>query len=723
MKTTTQHTKDVWVSGDFAGNDRKATHRATIQKLTAIHPQYRLEEEIAKDWAHASSFQSVFFGQVNNRPRELPNIQSIKWTRGTDSDVGSCTIVLANVEIRNDKAPASDSELDFPGYFTPNRGDGTYFSDWGYIKNEWANWLIPDRIIRTFEGYGTDPTVAPEKDPYLYPSGVWKVDDVIITHEGTITLECRDLGALLLDQVMSPPAIPWGVYPLYFEPYHNRAKPQKVVVGSWLTPAYTGDSNIRYKGKGVTDDDGTPVVAADGTVFGHHGRDAFDTSTTSAFWSVGYRTRVQTDAFAWVQGKVSGGAVQGVRVDSNVNGGQRVYISLKRTDGTWVGRKRIPYSAINVNIAAKIPYVHEFKLKPGETAEVALPKKYTGIKEIRYTFGHLPWTTAGYNLNFRTNIARCQYASTVTLQKQAGAWQYGNYADYSNIVKWLLAWAGWYWPDVEQQQGVRTLSDGDTVNVVPSSIDSPTIPNGRVWGDFEMTGTKGITKLDVDVWDKKPFMDGIAAVREVVGFDFWIDETGGGVWRLPNVFKRGCYIMPTAGGARTTKTQDLVEIDERTTLIGINEKLSGKNIRERVYVGNAAGHKGAVVRGYYPDYAGLRRYAGWTDQRFGSNAECEQMADLIALRQMFLYRQTQITITANPAIQPDDQIIITERTTGEGYIHRVIGIQSEWSAETGQWTYTLTTNWLGDRAFTNLAWNPAYMRNVTRAYLQNMKRL
>jgi hypothetical protein len=145
-------------------------------------------------------------------------------------------------------------------------------------------------------------------------------------------------------------------------------------------------------------------------------------------------------------------------------------------------------------------------------------------------------------------------------------------------------------------------------------------------------------------------------------------------------------------------------------------------VRERVFVGNASGNHGAVVNGYNNDYTGLRRYSGWTDQHFASDAECERMADLIAMRQMFLYRQNSLTIAANPAIQPDDQVVIYERSTGEGYIHRVLNISSDWDAETGQWTYTLTTNWLGTKAFTKLAFDPKKLRNETIVYIKQMGR-
>jgi hypothetical protein len=91
----------------------------------------------------------------------------------------------------------------------------------------------------------------------------------------------------------------------------------------------------------------------------------------------------------------------------------------------------------------------------------------------------------------------------------------------------------------------------------------------------------------VDTWDKKPIMDGIAVIRDVTGFDFWIDETGGAIWRLPNIFDKGCYVMPTKGGPRVTRTTDLVEIDERKHLVSLNVKLSSRNVREQIFVSNS----------------------------------------------------------------------------------------------------------------------------------------
>jgi hypothetical protein len=193
--------------------------------------------------------------------------------------------------------------------------------------------------------------------------------------------------------------------------------------------------------------------------------------------------------------------------------------------------------------------VHTFTLKAGETLNVKLPRSYSGIKAIRYSFSGTSGPASATTTSTVGQIASCYWSSSVSLVSQSGQYQYGNYADYTDIVKWLLAWAGWYWPGAAYALGTQTLSDGTTSNVVPAKNDTA-IPNGAIWGDMEMSGTKGIAKLDVDQFDQKPFMDGIAAIREILGFDFWIDETGGAIFRLPNVFKKGNFVMPGVGGPR-----------------------------------------------------------------------------------------------------------------------------------------------------------------------------
>jgi hypothetical protein len=457
-------------------------------------------------------------------------------------------------------------------------------------------------------------------------------------------------------------------------------------------------------------------------VYGHHPRDAFDDGTYSFWVSEGFKTKQARDGYAWVQGKMAATDVEGVKIDAQ-HGPYRVYVSL-HNGSEWLGNKHIPYRADQVDTNADIRYVASFTVDKGAIETFRLPKQYSNITQIRFTFAQLPWYGYGLRYTHHAGINAVYYSSSVSLQDQPGLFKHGNYSDYTDIVKWLVSWGGWFWPSADSGLTAQQYSDGEVYDHAPASND-PVLVGGRAWGDFETTGTTGIkgTKFDVDTWDKKPIMDGIAVIRDVTGFDFWIDETGGVVWRLPNIFDKGCYLMPAKGGPRTTRTTSLVEIDERQHLVHMDVKLSSRNVRERILVANIAGGFSAIVNGYHPDNAGLKRTAGWTDQHFRSNDECERMADLIALKQSFTYRQNQVTITANPALQPDDQIIITERMTGEGYIHRITNISSDFDNETGRWTYTLTTNWLGTKAFTELAWNPEKLTNATRVYLYNMGKI
>jgi hypothetical protein len=84
---------------------------------------------------------------------------------------------------------------------------------------------------------------------------------------------------------------------------------------------------------------------------------------------------------------------------------------------------------------------------------------------------------------------------------------------------------------------------------------------------------------------------------------------------------------------------------------------------------------------------------------------------------MFSYRSNSVTIPGNPAIQIDDQVRIYERVTGETYIHYVSGINSKWDVQTGQWTYTLTTHWLGETPFSDWSFDPNTLSDATKLYL------
>jgi hypothetical protein len=706
--------------------------RATIQPLNVKLVPYDLAPLnwwiAGEPLTGTGNFSCVPMGQFEY-PVELPNLKSMSWSRSVDADVASATIVLWNTEILPlGTAPDDTYEFDVPGYFTFQRGAAA--NPWGHTANAWQDLIAPDRIVRTYEGYGFDANEPPETDPNLYPSGVWMIDEVNYSADGLITLTCRDIGRVLIDQIMFTPVVPFAQYPLLWA----RQDAQHVVdlpdittyatSSGWKRPVYSTDSNIPYIGKGFTDGP-RAYVESDGSVLGHNGRHAFDTSRSSFWLSVG-NEKGWSSAYEFVQGNLTG-TVNAVKVYP-WGGPYTVYISVRDANGNWLGKSRIPYRARVVDTNADIPYVAVKSVPRSTETTISLGRDYA-ITAVRVTFSNLYDSNIGA-YQYRAGCYDVQCAATVTTTgtEDGGQRQEGNYADYTDIVKWLCAWGGFYWPRTSTGFSIQTYSDG-TVTTLAAASDDPIFPQGgNVWGDWEQTGTGGKVDLGVTIWDKKPLLDGISYIRDIVNFIFFIDETGGVVWRSPNIWQEGNYISPLDGGPidkeGAGRTATVYTIADDQVILGLTARLSSKNVREHVFVANVNGQYGAVAGGYNPVPSGLRRVAGWTDQNFETEEECQIMADLITVRQMFRYRQDSVTIPGFPGIQIDDQVQLAERVTSDTYLHYVSGINSEWDAVTGRWTYTLTTNWLGDDPFTNTGWlDTSKLSQATIDYLASIGKL
>lgn len=309
--------------------------------------------------------------------------------------------------------------------------------------------------------------------------------------------------------------------------------------------------------------------------------------------------------------------------------------------------------------------------------------------------------------------------TTVPAHFEAGAGaKPGTYEDYTDIVKLFCAWGGLYWP----KDAALIYSDGTSNPLRPQKTDpvlgySPQV--GRVWGDFESSGTAGPEPLDFSIWDKKTLMDGITYVREVLGFLFHIDELGGVIWRQANIFSVGNNVASFSADPR--RTAYIYDVDETRTLLSLKTALNSRNVRERIFIANITATQAGMAQGYNPNPTGLRRVNGWTDQNFKSQEECQVMADMIALRQSFRYRSSQLTIPALPAIQIDDQVRIWEEITAEGYLHYVRGVSSTNDVEGGSWTYDLTTHWLGEDPFENWAFDSSDFSEETQAYMDALR--
>lgn len=699
-----------WYSGQYVG-DAKPMARVTVHK-----PNVRLHK------TSENLFANLAFGG-GSTPKELPNVKSVSWNRNVDQDVASCTITFYNTAPLPLGQVPTGTDLDQPGYYTYNRGSTPYSGRWGHQANEWANMLMPDNVLRTFEGYGFDAGVIPEEDPNLVQTGVWMIDEVEIGADGFITVTCRDVGRVLLDHISFPPVTPFEsgfrtkdmplgayAYPVMFRGENTPPYSFDTIVPlgpQRLGFTYRTSSNFPYFGHG--------------TVHGHSPRDGFDSSDNTWWLSVGNARPDQGYSFEWLEGNIKKQRVRRVRFKSLYRG-HTAYLSLYVQGKGYIGSQKVPYDPnhpVSAPNGADENYVQARQVSTTGWTEFDLGDGYADVTRVRVTFGGLQHSGLG-PFPFRAGVRRFEVYGGATQRTETTTvtFEDKNYDDYVDIVKLFCAWGGFYWP----RNATETLTDG-TTRPWDFQRDDPamTIKRGRVWGDFQLSGTYGPAPLTEDLFDKKPLMDGIAYVRDILGYIFHVDERGGVVFRPPNIYNVG-NMFRTLGPLSGERTQQMIAIDERQLLMDISTRLTSANIRERTFISNADGTVGGMAKGWNPNYIGMRRMGGWTDQGFESDTEARRMAETIALRQLFTYRSDQVTIPGYPGIQIDDQVRIFERVTSEGYIHYIKGIQSELDLETGNYTYGLDTHWLGEAPFRQWAFDPRQLSRETQEYLANLYR-
>lgn len=705
----------AWRSGQFVGT-RRPVARATVQHCHMKLRNYTLTSTYTRVSLSGSGIPSVnasggidplhgervaqtyadFLWSNTATPAEIPNILSVEWTRSVDADTAECTIVIRNTApLAPGQAPLPGKQFEQPGYYHPYHGASSFSRRWGHTQNEWLGRLMPDNVIRTYEGYGTDldtdPESTPETDSHLVLTGVWLIDRVTPSAAGlTLTIKARDMGRLFLEQKVYAPVIPTQFYPLTFQNWD-----QKVRIGGATV------KKGRLKAKPIRSSN-WPYVGDSGAIHGHRTKDAFDGSGDSYWMSVGNPAPSKRYAYEWVQAGVKGG-VSEVRFTPKKKG-YTAYLHLK-VNGVWIGGHSINYHTDGVgeqvgddDHRGDIPYYRSMVVRSEREHKFVFPV-VKGVTAIRLTLGNLqyfPGTNPSYRAGLRdvkvfgeavTNTTR-----EVPLKVGPAGANPSRCQDYTDIVKLAAAWAGLFWP----VSASARHSDGTTHPLTPAKLDSATLGDGvkgAVWGDFESTGTAPVVPLDPSNFDKKSLMDVVVYVRDLIGYFFTIDESGAVQWRLPNYFELGNY--RTGLSASPGRTKDMVVIDEESTLRELTSTLDSANVREGIWVSDPAGTFSTVRPGWNPNPTGMRRMGGWTDYQLTSLEEARLVGDMIAVRQLMEFWKDSLVIHANPAIQIDDQIRIFEGSSAEGYVHYVRSIASRHDTQTGEWTYAVETNWLG----------------------------
>jgi hypothetical protein len=252
----------------------------------------------------------------------------------------------------------------------------------------------------------------------------------------------------------------------------------------------------------------------------------------------------------------------------------------------------------------------------------------------------------------------------------------GNYEDYIDIIKDLLLWSGWWFHN-------PALGDSTPANV---------------FGNLESTGIYAPDNLTEDFFDKKPVIDVINTIKEIVGYISYADEIGSWQFKTPNVWSIGNFLdtgIPTSRMPVVDESKQIIEYQ-----VGVNDT----DARTQIIIGTDDPALGisdtksvTFTSQWAPDVLrGLIRPALWVNGQFLTTEIQRTMAELIDLHLFMQQRQGSLTMPANPILQIDDQVRVYERNSSDVYIHYVRGYSTHMDLESGEFTQTLQLHWMGD---------------------------
>jgi hypothetical protein len=698
---------DLWESGDYASNAPNT--RAIIQKATV--KKY-------------GPWRSLVFGQ--DQPHyEIPNLKTISIDRRHQTDAASLTLTFMNqvpIDVNTNldlthagESPSSTAgpsvrtlkDLGQPGYYTFRRGVTTESRPrWGHDADPvWVDMLIPNRVIRTFQGWGTDGSLNAWNDTNLILTGTWLIDNVKYSASGLVTVSCRDASKLLIEQRLYPPIIPTKQYPLAFCADSTEETTQD------LTQEPTTGADVGQHISSGWDSSVTPWYGYDGSVFGHKASHAFDGDASSYWLSVGNSGPNEAWSYEWIGADCRGEPVNQVHFKPRW-GGYVCYVAVKEA-GVWQGTNVVPYGAGSEpaypNDSDK-KYVKKVNVPQNEDwFNIALPRTYNA-EEVRLIFTNLADSGLG-TYTYRAAVYEMQVRSFTPASSEtvpAETLIPGNISDYTDIVKILTSWSGFYWPYGTSDPLLRAWEE-DLIAAGDPILDGTL--SGRTWGDFAYSGAYPVEPpcIPGSFWDNKSVMDGVNQIKEILGFIFYIDATGGVVWRMPNIWRTGNFIS----GVGYVGSDSVREVNETKVLIDFGVTIDDTNLRSEIIVVSEADRtlhtaiqpgwsQGEVIPSAVDPLGDLALLGGQDrimlvpNYPFISQEEVDKFAYLVSLWIHWSYRTTSFRIPGNPAFEPDDQIKIFERITEESYVHYVQGVGSVMDLDAGTWYLDVDTHWLGN---------------------------
>ena len=708
---------DLWEVGNFTGDDAPVT-RATISKQV-LKTIGQLDQETQE----GDQFRTLLFAQTAEYI-EIPNIVSCTIDRRLGADAASMTLVMRNQtaadvldnldEIHAGSDPTEEAvagsalavaptkrelgEFAAPGFFTFQRGL-TFDSQWkwGHGQNPtWVDMFIPNRVIRTFQGYGSDGSGQVHNDAKLDLTGTWLIDRVQYSAKGLVTIQCRDFAKLLIEQRLYPPIIPLNRYPL------NICGPDTELQSRDIDTITEGDIVSDDLGRHQTvgwDSGNVPYFGINGSVYGHRPSHAFDGDESTYWLSMRNNGPNKVWSFEWIESDTRGELINQVHMKLKY-GGYKIWVAVK-VDGKWVDGPYVPYG-FNSEPAAPngsyVPYVKFVQAPSGDGwFTIDLDRDYEA-EAVRVVFSNLAnygvisggdFRAAVYELEVRYKTTG-PVTTTETIEEEVEV--PGNITDYTDIIKLFCAWSGFYWPDGEDDKLLKEWG----------------APGGRVWGDFFYSGAVPVEPACIppSYWDNKSAMDGINQIKEILGFVFYIDVSGGVIFRPPNIWRTGNFLF----GVGYVGEDTVRDVDETRVLLDYGVTIDDKDLRSKIVVVSAQDPTlhGAYTPGFSSTEAvpsviddlallgGQERVMLVPNFPFISQAEVDKFGFLVSLWMHWNYRSSKFRIPGIAALEPDDQVRIYERVTAESFIHYVEGYSSVMNMDQGTWYMDVDTHWLGN---------------------------
>jgi hypothetical protein len=420
--------------------------------------------------------------------REIPNIKQITIDRSIETDAATCTVTLTNQWMYNNGAvPAAhlaEGNRHLNGYFTPTRGtQPDAQARWNQEANEWENVLLPNALLRTYQGYGGHEKTLAQclADGNLILTGMWLIDEVRVSTNGELTIQARDMGKLLIDQQLYPPLVPSSRYPLSYYRWVitnfdvNSENVTNTTTSTSQVVVAPGDKRVTYRTSSVD------AWYGPGTVLhGHRGTDSIDKNVQTFWLSEGSSGPDRAFATSYIEYNC-GEWMNAVYVHPWA-GNYQMYVSIYE-NGQWQGTNTVPYDPSElygnqptvVNTGANIPYVRMFGTSFESGKEYVLPRAYKADR-VRISFRHLSYSTIG-PWYYRAGVREFRIRATANI----GVVSTNTSTTTTTTTPYFFAAAGLRNPDNLNAEGYLTVSQmnqidafGDVRLLPRTSTSAPT---------------------------------------------------------------------------------------------------------------------------------------------------------------------------------------------------------------------------------------------------------